>query len=48
MSYQLDLLRKVTLDYQQLPWLADLLVALLLPPIAVWLATLAMMRMRSR
>ena len=47
-SYQLDLLRKVTLDYQQLPWLTDLLVALSLPPIAVLLATLAMMRMRSR
>ncbi len=47
-SYQLDLLRYVTLDFQQLPLMADLLVALLLPPAAALVATLAMTRLRSR
>jgi len=45
-SYLLDLLRYVTLSFQQLPMLADLLVAALLPPLAAVLAALAMARMR--
>lgn len=47
-SYQLDLLRYVTLSYQQLPLTADLLVTLLLPPAAALVATFAMTRLRSR
>lgn len=47
-SYQLDLLRHVTMQYQQLPLLADLLVTLLLPVFAALLAAFAMTRMQSR
>lgn len=47
-SYQLDLLRYVTLEFQQLPLTADLLVSALLPLVAAALATLAMTRLRSR
>ncbi len=44
-SYQLDLLRLVLLDFSQLPLPADLLVTFGLPPIAVVLAARAMGRM---
>ncbi len=47
-SYQLDLLRYVTLRFQQLPLTADLAVTIALPPAAAVLATLAMMKLRSR
>lgn len=44
-SYQLDLLRLVLLDFSQLPLAADLLVTFGLPPIATVLAAMAMARM---
>jgi ABC-2 type transport system permease protein len=44
-SYQLDLLRYVLLGFQQLPMAANLLVVLLLPPIAAVIAAFAMARM---
>ncbi|MDN5863119.1 MAG: ABC transporter permease [Salinisphaera sp.] len=47
-SYQLDLLRYVTLEYQQLPMTADVLVTALLPPVVALVATFAMTRLRSR
>lgn len=43
-SYQLDLLRYVLLDFQQLPLTADLLVTFALPPFAVIVAAYAMGR----
>jgi ABC-2 type transport system permease protein len=45
-SYHLDLLRYVLLGFQQLPMLADLLVVLLLSPVAAVIAALAMAKMR--
>lgn len=45
-SYQLDLLRYVLLDYQQLPLAADLAVAIALPLVAAAAASAAMARMR--
>ncbi len=47
-SYQLDLLRYVTLGYQQLPLVADLLVVSVLPLLAAVFAALAIARMRRR
>ncbi|HLQ86118.1 MAG TPA: hypothetical protein VK110_08215, partial [Salinisphaeraceae bacterium] len=47
-SYQLDLLRYVALDFQQLPLTADYLVTLLLPLVVALLAGYAMTRLRSR
>jgi ABC-2 type transport system permease protein len=47
-SYQLDLLRYLTLGYQQLPMLADLLVVLVLPLLAAAFATAAIAGMRRR
>ena len=47
-SYQLDLLRYVLLDFRQLPLAADLLVVLLLPPLAAAAAALSMQRMLER
>ena len=44
-SYQLDLLRKVLLNFEQLPLTVDLLVTFGLPPIAVVFASIAMGRM---
>jgi ABC-2 type transport system permease protein len=44
-SYQLDLLRLVLLRFQQLPMLADLLVAIFVPIIAAVIAAMAMARM---
>lgn len=44
-SYQLDLLRKVLLDFSQLPLTVDLLVTFALPPVATVLAAIAMGRM---
>lgn len=44
-SYQLDLLRHVLLDFAQLPLTADLLVTFALPPVATVLAAMAMGRM---
>lgn len=46
-SYQLDMLRYALLGFQQLPMWADLAVVILLPPVAVVLAAVAMGRMRS-
>lgn len=45
-SYFLDLLRYVTLGYEQLPLARSLVIVTLLPPVLVLLATLAMKRMR--
>ncbi|HEU4742197.1 MAG TPA: ABC transporter permease [Meiothermus sp.] len=47
-TYFLDLLRAVMLNYQQLPMAADLGVVLGLPVVTVLLATLSMTRMRRR
>lgn len=47
-TYFLDLLRAVMLNYQQLPMDADLGVALALPVVTVALATFSMTRMRRR
>lgn len=47
-SYELDLLRYLTLGYQQLPMLADLLVALVLPFGAAIFAAAAITGMRRR
>lgn len=47
-SYHLDLLRYVILGFQQLPMLADLLVVLLLSPVAAVVAALAMAKMRRK
>ena len=44
-SYQLDLLRYVLLDFEQLPLTTDLLVTFALPPLAVIAAAWAMGRM---
>lgn len=44
-SYQLDLLRHVLLDFSQLPLTADLIVTFGLPPVATVLAAIAMGRM---
>lgn len=44
-SYQLDLLRKVLLNFEQLPLTVDLLVTFGLPPVAVVFASIAMGRM---
>ena len=44
-SYQLDLLRLVLLDFSQLPLTADLLVTFGLPPVATVFAAMAMGRM---
>jgi ABC-2 type transport system permease protein len=43
-SYQLDLLRFVLLDFQQLPMTTDLLVTFALPLFAAVVATIAMSR----
>lgn len=47
-TYFLDLLRAVMLNYQQLPMAADLGVVLALPLVTVVLATFSMTRMRQR
>lgn len=47
-SYQLDLLRYVLLDFQQLPLVADLAVALCLPPLAVVVAAMMMRGLRKK
>jgi ABC-2 type transport system permease protein len=47
-SYMLDLLRLVTLGFSQLPVAGSLLVATLLPPLAVALAARAMMGLRHK
>ena len=47
-SYQLDLLRLVLLDFRQLPLALDLGVVLLLPPLAAALAAQAMRSMMQR
>lgn len=46
-SYHLDLLRYVMLDFQQLPLAADLAVVIALPPLAVVAATWMMRGMRE-
>jgi ABC-2 type transport system permease protein len=45
-SYMLDLLRRVVLDFSQLPMAANLLAILALPPLAVVLAAYAMASLR--
>lgn len=45
-TYFLDLLRAVTLHFQQLPIMADILVATVLPLLAIWLAAWSMTHMR--
>ncbi len=45
-SYFLDLLRYILLNFQQLPMQANLLVVILLPPVGILCAAFAMMRMR--
>lgn len=47
-SYFLDLLRYVTLGYEQLPLARSLAIAIILPPLFVVLASVAMARMRRR
>ncbi len=47
-SYQLDLLRYVLLDFRQLPMAMDLAVVLLLPPLAALVSAHAMRRMVVR
>jgi len=47
-SYQLDLLRYVLLEFRQLPLAADLAVVLLTPPLAVVLAAYSMRSMLRR
>lgn len=45
-SYFLDLLRYVTLGFEQLPMTANLAVAIILPPVGVFVAAFAMTKMR--
>lgn len=45
-TYQLDLLRKVLLNFQQLPFIVDILVTTILPVIAAVFAAIAMGHMR--
>lgn len=47
-SYMLDLLRLVTLGFSQLPMMANLVLVVALPPIAVILAARAIMGLRRR
>jgi ABC-2 type transport system permease protein len=45
-TYQVDLLRGVLLDFQQLPLFLDLLVAIALPTAGALAAVMAVARMR--